>query len=435
MATASPLFKPRPYQVPLLRAFDNGIKRLIHIWHRRGGKDLTDLNIMIGAMVEQVGNYYYFLPTYSQAKKVIWEGKTKDGTPFLDFFPKEMIDGSPNNSELKIKFKNGSLFQLIGSDNIDTIVGSNPRGCVFSEFPLQDKKAWDFIRPILAENGGWAIFNGTPRGKNHAWATLQLARDNPHTWFSEVLTVEHTNAISKEALEEERKEMPQALYQQEYMCEFLEGAGQFFRRIKQNLYDQNKPLPPQGDFQLGVDLAKYQDWTVLTPFNLNFFIVYPQERFNQVDWNLQKARIEAAARRYSSIDTNESALVWPDATGVGDPVVEDLRARGLRIGGDNQEGFRFTEQSRSNLLNNLSILLEQDKIKIPNDEGLVNELEAFTYQLTERGRLKVGVPEGMHDDRVMSLALSVWGVSEPVKPDTDSLNRVQQNRMENKSFK
>lgn len=433
MATVSPLFSPREYQIPLLRAFDNGIKRLIHIWHRRCGKDLVDLNIMIAAMTEVVGNYYYFLPTYSQAKKVIWEGKTKDGTPFLNFFPKELIDGSPNNSELKIKFKNGSLFQLVGSDNIDSIVGSNPIGCVFSEFPLQNRKAWDFIRPILAENGGWAIFNGTPRGKNHAWAMLQAAYGNER-WFSEVLKVTDTNAISEEALAEERKEMPESLYQQEYMCEFIEGAGQFFRRIHQNTYDQNKVLPEQGDFQLGVDLAKYQDWTVITPFNKNFFIAYPQERFNQVDWNLQKARIEASARRYATIDSHEPALIWPDATGIGDPVVEDLKARGLPIGGENGEGFKFNETSRTNLLNNLAILLEQDKIKIPNDEGLISELEGFVYSLTERGKIRVGAPEGMHDDRVMSLALAVWGCTEPVKPDTQAISRVLYNRSLNKSF-
>lgn len=433
MSTISPLFQPRKYQVPLLRAFDNGVKRLIHIWHRRGGKDLTDLNIMIGAMFEQVGNYYYFLPTYSQAKKVIWEGKTKDGTPFLDFFPKELIE-SINNSELKIKFKNGSLFQLIGSDNIDSIVGSNPIGCVFSEYPLQDKKAWDFIRPILAENEGWAIFNGTPRGKNHAWATLQMAKDNP-LWFSEILTVEDTKAISEEALAEERKEMPQALFEQEYYCQFIEGAGQFFRRVRQNTYPLDRHLPPEGDFQLGVDLAQYQDWTVITPFNLNFFIAYPQERFNQVDWNLQKARIEAAARRHHTIDTQDTALIWPDSTGVGSPVVQDLVAKGLRVGGDDQRGFVFTETSRANLLNNLAILLEQDKIKIPDDEGLISELEAFHYEMTERGKIKVKVPEGMHDDRVMSLALSVWGVREPVRPDTFSVNRINQNRQRERSYK
>ncbi len=434
MATISPLFKPRAYQIPLLKAFDEGVKRLIHIWHRRGGKDLCDLNIVIAEMATTVGNYYYFLPTYSQAKKVIWEGKTKDGTPFLDFFPKQLILGKPNDTELKIKFTNGSLFQLIGSDNIDSIVGTNPRGCVFSEFPLQDPKAWSYMRPILAENGGWAIFNGTPRGKNHAWDVLQMARESP-SWFTEVLTVDDTNAITKEALAEEKKEMPQDLYEQEYYCKFIDGAGQFFRRIKQNTYPKDKPLPDQGDFQLGVDLAKYQDWTVITPFNLNFFIVYPQDRFNQVDWPLQKARIESAARRHQSIDTQETALIWPDSTGIGSPVVDDLKARGLRIGGEDGRGFVFTETSRKNLLNNLAMLLEQDKIKIPDDEGLISELENFRYTLTEQGKIKVEVPSGRTDDRVMSLALSVWGVREPLRYDTSMLNRIHDRRAQPTTFK
>ncbi len=434
MATISPLFQPRPYQIPLLKAFDNGVKRLIHIWHRRAGKDLVDLNIMIGEMARTPGNYYYFLPTYSQAKKVIWEGKTKEGVPFLNFFPPELIVGKPNDTELKIKFTNGSIFQLIGTDNIDSIVGSSPIGCVFSEFPLQNPQAWNFIRPILAANGGWAIFNGTPRGRNHAWQVVQAAKENA-LWFWEVLTVNNTHAISTDVLAEEQRQMPQALYNQEYLCEFLEGAGQFFRRIHANKYPKDKPLPDQGDFQLGVDLAKYQDWTVITPFNLNFFIAYPQERFNQVDWNLQKARIEAAARRHVSLDIGQTALIVPDATGLGDPIVEDLKAKGLRIYGENGEGFKFTELSKKQLLDNLAILLEQDKIKIPDDEGLISELESFQYSLSERGKIKVGVPEGMTDDRVMSLALSVWGVREPVRQDPTMLHSVYQNRQKTNSFK
>lgn len=407
MATISPLYKPRDYQVPINKAFDNGIKRLIHIWHRRCGKDITDLNIMIAEMAQYVGNYYYFLPTYAQAKKVIWEGKTKEGVPFLDFFPKELIEGKPNDTELKIKFKTGSLFQLIGSDNIDSVVGTNPRGCVFSEFPLQDPKAWNYIRPILAENGGWAIFNGTPRGKNHAWNMIQMARDN-HLWFSEILTVNDTNVIDKDTLEEERKEMPQALFEQEYLCSFIDGASSFFRRIRENTYDMQQNQTEYGDFQLGVDLAKYQDWTVLTPFNLNTFRVYPQDRFNRIDWVLQKARIEATALRFK-------AKVKIDATGVGDPVVEDLKARGLNI--TDEDAIKFTEISRMNLLNNLAMLIEQDKIELPNDEGLLTELESFQYSLSPLGKIKVGAPETMHDDRVMSLALAVHGVTSPIPID------------------
>ena len=387
---------------------------------------------MIKRAFERVGTYYYFLPKYDQARKVIWDNIDNDGFRMLDHIPKEAIKAT-NGTLLKIELINGSIIQLIGADSFkQSGVGANPVGVVFSEFSVTDPEAWNYVRPILAANDGWAVFNFTPRGKNKAWEILQTAI-NSTDWFWEILKAPDTGVFTEESLAAEQREMPQSLFNQEYMCEFVEGAGQFFRRIKQNSYPI-KELPDNGDFQLGVDLAKYQDWTVLTPFNLNYFIAYPQERFNQVDWNLQKARIEASARRHSSVDTHEPALIWPDSTGVGDPVVEDLRARGLRIGGEDGKGFKFTETSRQNLLNNLAILLEQDKIKIPADEGLISELESFQYTLTERGKIKVQVPDGMTDDRVMSLALSVWGITEPIKPDFYTMNQVQRNRTTPKSF-
>ena len=256
-----------------------------------------------------------------------------------------------------------------------------------------------------------------------------MAKDNSNEWGILIQTVQDTGVFTNEELEEIRRNTPQALYEQEYMCSFVEGAGQFFKRIKSCLYDMNKQLPEWGDFQLGVDLAKYQDWTVLTPFNLNNFIVYPQERFNQVDWNLQKAKIEACARRFGN------ALIVPDSTGIGDPIVSDLKDRGLRIWGQDMEGFKFTETSRMNLLNNLAILMEQNKIRIPNDEGLIAELESFRYEVTENGKIKVKVPEGLHDDRVFSMALAVYGVNQPLRPDYELEAQIYNNRNNSNSFK
>lgn len=428
------LFQPRNYQLKLLKALDEGTTRAVIVWNRRSGKDKTCFNYMVKRAFQRVGTYYYFLPEFSQARKVIWDNIDNDGFKMLDHIPRELIKRT-NEQTMLVELINGSIIQLIGADTFkQSGVGANPVGVVFSEYSVTSPEAWKFVSPILAVNGGWAIFNFTPRGKNHAWELLQRAKQN-EKWFWEVLTLDDTKVLTAEALEEERFNSPQAFFQQEYYCEFIEGAGQFFRRIKQNVYDAGTLLPEQGDFQLGVDLAKYQDWTVITPFNLNFFIAYPQERFNQVDWVLQKARIEASARRHSAIDTNQSALIWPDATGVGDPVVEDLKARGLRVGGENEEGFKFTEHSRANLLNNLAILLEQDKIKIPNDEGLISELESFRYELTERGKIKVTVPDSMHDDRVMSLALSVWGITEKVRADPYMINQIAQNRAQPRNFK
>ncbi|MHB1086428.1 MAG: phage terminase large subunit family protein [Minisyncoccota bacterium] len=320
----------------------------------------------------------------------------------MEHIPAQLIKNK-NATELKVELVNGSIIQLMGADEFKKSgVGTNPVGVVFSEYALNAPDAWTFLSPILAQNGGWAIFNFTPRGKNHAWELLQKAKSNP-LWFTQILTADDTQVFTQEILDEEKRNNPEAIFSQEYYCNFTENAGQFFRRVRENVYDAATESEADHDYQLGVDLAKYQDYTVITPFDLQTFEVHQQDRFNQVDWNLQKSRIEASARKYNN------ARVKIDRTGVGDPIVEDLQAKGLNIG--DEDAIAFTEQSRMNLLNNLSMMLEQDKIRIPNEEGLIAELESFQYILTPRGKLRVQAPDTMHDDRVMSLALAVYGAT------------------------
>lgn len=402
-------FDPRPYQLPFLEAWDRGVLRLVNVWHRRSGKDKTAFANLPKKMFERVGAYFYFAPTYKQGKKIIWQGMDKDGMKFLDHIPLEIIKNT-NETEMRIELINGAYVQIIGTDDIDSIVGTNPVGCIFTEFSLQDPQAWNLIRPILAENGGWAVFIFTPRGMNHAWKVLQQAMADPIGWFYQILTVDDTKVISQEVLDQERREMPQELFEQEYYCKFIEGAGSFFKRVDDNLW--NGKLEKGHRYQLGVDLAKYQDWTVITPFDLYTFQVGEQIRFSQVDWNLQKARIEAEARKYGN------AKVVIDSTGVGDPIVEDLARTDLPI-----EAFKFTETSRRQLLDHLSLMLAQDKIKIPKDEGLIGELKSMQFSLTDTGKIRVNVPENLTDDRIMSLALAVWGQHTPEKPVTDDQER------------
>lgn len=215
----------------MLKALEDGFKRVLAILPRRAGKDITALNYTIRRMWDSPGVYYYIFPTYSQAKKVIWDSMTNDGKRILDYFPEELVT-QKNSQEMKIRMTSQSgeesLFQLIGSDNYDTLMGTNPKGCVFSEYALQDPMAYQYIRPILTANGGWALFISTPRGKNHLWQLAELARNSPD-WFYYKLTVDDTGHIPLSEIEKERREglMSEDMIQQEYYTSFemgVEGA-------------------------------------------------------------------------------------------------------------------------------------------------------------------------------------------------------------------
>lgn len=420
-------FNPRSYQLPLLKALDEGKNRAVIVWHRRCGKDKTCFNHMAKKAMERVGTYFYFLPTYSQAKKVIWDNIDNDGFKMLNHVPKEIIKGT-NGTELKIELINGSIIQLIAADEFEKSgVGTNPIGVVFSEYSVTNNKAWDFVRPILRANGGWAIFNFTPRGMNHAFNLLQIAKDNPDTWFSEVLTIDDTGILTDADIEQERKEgMPEDMIEQEYFCKFIEGAGSFFRRIMDNRIEPSDKVLPNHKYQSGVDLAKYQDYTVITHIDLNTFHVAEQDRFNQIDWNLQKAKIEASYLRY------QKPLTIIDSTGLGDPIFDDLVKKGLNV-----FSYKFTESSRRDLLVNLQLLLEQGKIKIPDDPTLIGELQAMHYEISDKGKIKIVVPDGLHDDCVMSLALACWNLPTnplPLPGSIRFLNRNSVDKVEQTSY-
>lgn len=217
-------FTPRPYQLPFFRAMDNGAKRAVLVHHRRAGKDKSAFNYMVKEAAKRVGIYYYFFPTYNQGRKVLWDGIDKAGFKFLDHIPKEIRKGDANQTEMKVTLINGSIIQVVGSDNVDTVVGTNPVGCVFSEYPLQDPSGWDFVRPILRENGGWAVFCYTPRGKNHGYDLYAMAKDNPE-WYCQILSINDTfgqgGTVGPEEVEAERLSgMSKNLIQQEYYVSF-----------------------------------------------------------------------------------------------------------------------------------------------------------------------------------------------------------------------
>lgn len=213
------LWQPRAYQLPAWKALERGCRRVVCVWHRRAGKDATCLHWASVAALQRVGTYWHMLPTLAQGRKVVWDGITRDGRKVLDAWPEQLV-ANRRNDEMKLELKNGSMWQVVGSDNYNSLVGANPVGVVFSEYSIADPAAWDFIRPILAENGGWALFAYTPRGRNHGWKLYDMARDNPD-WHCSLLTVEDTDAISLDVVEQERQAgMSEEMIQQEFYCSF-----------------------------------------------------------------------------------------------------------------------------------------------------------------------------------------------------------------------
>lgn len=221
-------WEPRRYQRALWNYLADGGTRAVAVHHRRAGKDEVSLHHTACAAHERVANYVHMLPIYAQARKAIWDAvNPATGKKRIDeAFPQELRAWTREH-EMSIGFRNGSTWQLAGSDAYNSLVGTSYAGMVFSEYALSNPSAWGYFSPILMANGGWAVFISTPRGRNHLWDMLQLAR-HEQDWFAEVLTNDDTHVFTDDQMRQELfrlqrlhgDEYGEAIWRQEYFCSF-----------------------------------------------------------------------------------------------------------------------------------------------------------------------------------------------------------------------
>jgi phage terminase large subunit len=261
-------FDPRHYQRDLFHAFFvKKIKRLITVWHRRAGKSKAAINLLTGSAFREVGLYYHAFPELKQARKIVWKGIDSDGKRWLDHIPKKLIKGKPNNTEMTINLINGSIIQVVGSDNYDSLVGSNPRGIIFDEYSIQNPLAWEYMRPILTENKGWAYFPYTPRGKNHGFDLYEFNKNNTQ-WFTQKLGVNDTfrndgsHVITQEDIEDDiRGGMPDEMVEQEYHVSFDAALpGAYFAKEMRAMESSGRV----GDFPFNPQLPVFTFWDIGT---------------------------------------------------------------------------------------------------------------------------------------------------------------------------
>ena len=256
----------RPHQRALWNYLESGGRRALAVWHRRAGKDEICLHRAACAMFERVGNYWHCLPEYGQGRKSIWTAiNAHTGKRRIDEAFPEALRENINDNEMFIRFKNGSTWQVIGSDRYDATVGGGVAGVTYSEWALANPSAWAYHRPMLEENQGWAAFITTPRGHNHAKAMFDHAMSSPD-WFAERLTVEDTHALTeKQQLEAMREyqalygeDVGRAQFEQEYLCSFNAAIlGAFYALEMARVRNENRI---DATLEVPVGIAVHRAW-------------------------------------------------------------------------------------------------------------------------------------------------------------------------------
>lgn len=387
-------WRARDYQAPLYDnvGFGREYQHASVIWHRRAGKDSTMLNLTAREMFKRIGTYWHLFPEQAQARKAIWNGIDRKGRRIIDqVFPPE-IRVRKSEQEMLIETVNGSIWQLAGSDNYDSLVGSNPVGVCFSEYALSNPVARDYIRPILLENGGWELFNTTPRGRNHAYELHMMAQENPD-WFDQILTIRDTGVLTEEDMDAERANgVSESKIQQEYFCSFeAETEEQFIPSEHVTEARRREPLPDVDDpVVLGVDVARFgDDKTVIYARHGRDAQSRVPEIYSGLDTMQVASRVVEAMERYGA------KAVFVDDGGVGGGVVDRLHqlghmeVRGVnfgRVSDRRAPGLPVSANKRTEMWVSMRDALANG-LAIPSDDALSFELLAPQYDYDKENRI------------------------------------------------
>jgi len=325
------------------------------------------------------------------------------------------------NRPYQLKMSESAWIQCKSTNEPMGLLGERVDLLIVDEAPLVPEKVYlQYLKPIMASKTkkGKTYYIGTPRGRG--WFK------NKFTMLKEVgAAFQYPSTAGVETTETElrelKKEYPQGLFEQEYLAQFRDDAGMVFKkevldRIIEPTEHIYQDVANGHRYAMGIDLAREEDYTVITVIDVYTKKVVHIDRFRGWDYPYQKKHIMAKAERYNN------ARVIIDATGVGKPIYEDLMRAGVFV-----EDFTFTGKSKEELFGNLRVFIENGYIRIPNYSVLIDELLSFEYILRNEKtgeplrNIKYGPPQGLHDDCVDSLALAVWDLSPNRAPEQNKL--------------
>lgn len=258
------------------------------------------------------------------------------------------------------------------------------------------QNAWErVIRPTLADFQGDAWFGSTPRGHNYFWQLYMRGQDRVGwpEWRSWKYPTSANPFILPAEIEQARGELPESTFAQEYMAEFLEGEGQVFRFIQDNLYTPNGETHEGHRLVMGIDWGQKADYTALSIGCADCLKEIALDRFNAVEYPAQRDRIKAHYGRHSP-------EVLAEANSMGQPNIEQLRQDGIPV-----VGFNTTHASKAQIVQAIRLAFEQRSWKWLDIPIATSELEAYEMKVTAQGNVTYGAPAGLHDDTVIARAL------------------------------
>lgn len=291
----------------------------------------------------------------------------------------------------------GGFVAIRSADNPDSLRGEGLDFCVMDECAFMKKEAWtEAIRPSLSDRQGKALFISTPKGRNWFWENYQNGLAGNEGWASFSFPTESNPYIASVEIEAAKRDLPELIFRQEYLAEFIDDEGSVFRRVQEAIRTEMIDEPIDGrQYIAGVDVAAAVDYTVISVIDVQSKNLVYLDRFNRVDYNVLEDRLESVYRRFK-LDT-----IKIEANSIGQSVIDHLYNRRVNV-----QPFTTTNATKQAIITSLQSAFEHGEIGIYNDPVLIGELLSYESKRTPSGAFTYNAPDGLHDDCVMSLALA-----------------------------
>jgi hypothetical protein len=381
------LYIPHPKQLEIHNALDTDIKYCIVSIGRQFGKSMLGENQGIKWIFEEIGwKIGWISPTYKQAKKVFKEIIVAlDGCPHI----KDI-----NRGDLIVESVTGSSIQFYSAEAYDSIRGETFDALICDEFAFFKPEAWnEVLKATVLVRGKKVLILSTPRGKNQFYQLFNLAEHNKN-YISFKGTSYDNPFIDPEEIKEAQRNLPDHVFRQEYLAEFLDNGSSVFRNITECI-GQSKA---NANLFAGVDLGRSDDYTVLTIVDSNNKEVYC-ERWRHMEWSTIINNIVTQLNKFKPITLIES-------NGAQDAIFEQIRNK-VNYNKTQIKPFVTTSKSKQSIVEDLIVQFENKDLGILGLDWQVNELEVFTYEYNVKTRaIKYSAPVGLHDDYVMSRAIT-----------------------------